>query len=423
MIKFLINFASFVACVGLLAFGGYQTVQDMRLDEMIGEFESALEYAPELPDIPGSNPEDGDPELPGDGDGEGDAKPNPDDKPEQGGNEDMGGNEDQPGDSDDKPEQGGNDDDMGGNEDVGGGESEPEGPNPDPTPDPNPTPDPDPTPNPDPDPSPAPGEGDEDNTPPANETLSTEEAKNAFGDLYDNHDADFAEVKKEMVTGMINGFLGTGNGGGSDNQPSEPDEDEPEEDVEIDFGAEFNPDEFEPDEEEPEEGGTTEIEEMIGGIVNTYVDNLFAEIENQQAANAGASEEEAAAARDEFIEREAEAFAGLVNVVNNPGTTEEESEQQLIQSVDAVLNSTVVLGTVSQSVENNPELTETIQEATSNMNEEVKNDIQNKIEEAMNANPEKEQQYKDLANLFGITFGESTPEVPEGFNPEDYLGG
>ena len=431
MIKFLINFASFVVCVGLLAFGGYQTVQEMKLEEMIGEFETALEYTPDLPELPGSG-DNGDSNLPGgdNGENEGTGDNNQD------GN--MGDSDEKPGDENQGGSSGGcesgdipGDDDNNGN---GGGESydpsdpenpaDPEGPsqpeNPSDPDDPNQGGDVE-TP-----------EENEPVTPPANESLSTEEAKNAFGDLYDNHDADFAEVKKEMVTGMISGFLGSiggsngGNSGSSGSgssgstggeQPEEPIVPDEEEDVEIDFGAEFNPDEFEPDEEEPEQTETSEIEELIGGIVNTYVDNLFAEIENQQAANEGATTEESEAARNEFVEREAEAFAGLVNVVNNPSTDEDGANEQLVQSVDAVLNSTVCLGTVSQSVENNPELTETIQEATQGMREETRTEIQNKIEEAMSSNPEKEQQYKDLANLFGITLGANV-EIPEGYIPQ-----
>ena len=220
---------------------------------------------------------------------------------------------------------------------------------------------------------------------------------------------------------MIEGFIG---GGDSSEPPqTEPDPEEPDfdESFDDDFGGDFNPDDYNPDDVNPdEEGSQDEVNNIIIDVAGTYFDNLQAGIQQNQQANAGATEEEQQAARDEFIQQESEAFAGLINIATRP---EETTEEQLVQSVDAVLNSSVCLDTVAQSVEKNENLSSTVQDATANMNEETKAEIETKINEALEANPEKEQQYKDLANLFGITLGAgTTPEIPEGFNPDDFLG-
>ena len=90
MIKFLIKFASFIACAGILALGGYQTIAEVKIDEKVSEIETALENTPTFPEF--NNPEDG----------EGDNG-----KPDEGGSKpDDGGN---------KPDDGGNKPDDGGN--------------------------------------------------------------------------------------------------------------------------------------------------------------------------------------------------------------------------------------------------------------------------------------------------------------------
>ncbi len=253
---------------------------------------------------------------------------------------------------------------------------------------------------------------------------------NAFGNLYDNSDPTFNDVNRELFVGMVSGFFGSSNSG-SGNTPEEPEEPDDSNIYDDNFSTDFNPDEFEPEDEPEDEGGATELEDVIVDIAGTYYENLQNEIQNNQQANQGGTAEEQQAARDEFVQKEAEAFAGLINVVTKP---EETSDEDLVQSVDAVLNSNVCLGTVTDSIGGNEELNRTVQDATANINEETKAEIENKINAALEANPEKEQQYNDLANLFGITLGGAqAPEIPgdveipgdgelpEGFNPEDYV--
>ena len=54
--KFLISFVSFLLCAGILAFGGYQTVQESNFEEMIEKFEVAIESTPVVPEVPGDSP-------------------------------------------------------------------------------------------------------------------------------------------------------------------------------------------------------------------------------------------------------------------------------------------------------------------------------------------------------------------------------
>ena len=420
MIKFLIKFASFVACAGILAFGGYQTVQEIKIDEMIGEIETAMENTPILPEF--GNPDDneggesaggdhkpGD-ETPGGDIGSGDSgldegdiggNDNPGGDAGSGdsgsGDSDQGGN-DNPGGDAGSGDSGSGDGDQGGNDnpggDAGSGDDDQGG-------------------------NDNPGGNDPQN-PPQNETLSSESAQEALGNLYDNSDPEFNDLNREFFVGMVEGFLG-----GNNNETPEPDPDEPpveepdfDESFDGDFGGEFNPDEYEPEEEEPEDGGQNEVNDLIVDVAGTYFDNLQAGIQQNQQDNADATEEEQQAARDEFIQQESEAFAGLINIATRP---EETTEEQLVQSVDAVINSSVCLDTVTQSVEKNESLTTTVQDATANMNEETKAEIETKLNDAIASNPEKEQQYKDLANLFGITLGEGeATEIPDGINPDDY---
>ena len=450
MVKFLINLASFVVCVGILAFGGYQTVQQNNFNEMMEEMDKALASGPILPE----NPDQGgdiDPENPDQG---GSSTP---ENPDQGGsstpeNPDQGGDStpvdpDQGGSSTpENPDQGGSttpvDPDQGGsstpeNPDQGGS-STPENPdqggsstpeNPDQggsgTPE-NPGEDPETPENPENPENPDQG-GNEGGNTPSSPTLSTDDAMDAFGNLYDNSDPTFNDVNRELFVGMVSGFFGSSNSD-SGNTPEEPEVPEEPDDSGIyddNFSTDFNPDEFVPDEEPEEDSGEAQLEDVIVDIAGTYYENLQNEIQNNQQANQGATAEEQQAARDEFVQKEAEAFAGLINVVTKP---EETSDEDLVQSVDAVLNSNVCLGTVTDSIGGNEELNQTVQDATANINEETKAEIENKINAALEANPEKEQQYNDLANLFGITLGGAqTPEIPgdvdipEDFNPEDYV--
>ena len=211
-------------------------------------------------------------------------------------------------------------------------------------------------------------------------------------------------------------------GGGQETPPEvEPDPDEPEDAPSLDdmFNSDFDLEE-EP-EGLPEEPESTEadLNQIITNVAGTYYENLQNGIEENLKANESATEEEKQAAREEYVAKEAEAFAGLLNIAAKP---EETTEEELVKSVDAVLKSDVCLGTVTDSVETNTELTDTVKEATGNMTEESKTQIQEKIESALAANPEKEEQFKNLADLFNITLGSGVVIPDDVVIPDGILG-
>ena len=370
-----IKLVGFLVCAGILAFGGVKTVQEVKIDEMISEIDTVVENTPFFPEI--------DPPVGGGND----TKPG-DDSDVGGGSETKpGGDSDVGGGSETKP---------GGDSDVGGGsETKPN--------DPPAGGDSETKPN---DPPAGGGSETKPNDPPADEEPeSTKDAiTNAFGGLYDNNDPDFKDMNKEFFVGMLEGVM---NGNSNSSKPNPP-ADEPEFDENIgedDFSTEFNPDEYVPDEDEPEddepETGNA-INDLVINMGSNYYENLQKEMEKDIETNKDATEEEKQAAKQEFIEKETAALEGLLNIATKP---EETTEEQLLDSVDAVLKSDVCLGTVTDTVNSDSTLSETIQDA--NIGESVKAEIENKINDAMSSTTDQEklEQYKNLADIFGITIG------------------
>ncbi len=287
MFKFLINLATLVLSIAILAFGGVMTVQESDFDAIANDFQAALE-TPLLPEMPDT------PSTPGDQPGEV--------QPGQPGGEQPGG---QP-----------------------GGEQ--------------------------------PGEP---TTPP------TSNMANTFEQLFDTYNPAFSDINQQVISNSITNML-------------------------------------------PEDNGRAN---SYSDVVNTYVDNLYSEIENIQGSTEGATEEEIAQARQEFAERESAAYNGLVEIMTETtvsGTTP--NEETVVESVDALLNSTVCLNTVSTVVAENAEITGQIQDATQNLTPETQTAIEEKINEYYNANPENAAAYENLASLFGITLnGAQLPTEPQ----------
>lgn len=218
----------------------------------------------------------------------------------------------------------------------------------------------------------APDEPDEPDEPivpeePVEELTPAEKTENAFKDLYDNHNPALSDAKKETISTTISSSIDT----------------------------------------------STEDGELISDIVNSYVDNLFSQIDAQREQNSGASEEESNAARDEFARRETEALSGLVDILNTSTEGERPSDEQISSSIESVLDSEVCLGTVTAIAEDE-EMTERIQEATSEIDdsamEQIQSTIQSKLDETRTdgelTDEElaiKEEQYQAIADLFGIT--------------------
>ena len=238
----------------------------------------------------------------------------------------------------------------------------------------------------------------------SNATLATQDARDAFTSFYDNNDPAFNDMNREFFTGMLSGIFnmfGDDSGSGSDTTPGVGGGNANFDDLFTgDFGADFDPDmEIEDD---SENDASSEAQDYVVQIAGTYYDNLQAGIQAHQQAISSGTPEEQAAARDEFIQRESEAFAGVVNIINN---AEEAEGEELVQSVDAILNSDVCLNTVTESIENDESISSSVQESTADMDESTRDEIKDKLDAALAENPENERQYTYLADLFGITLG------------------
>jgi len=195
--------------------------------------------------------------------------------------------------------------------------------------------------------------------------------------------------------------------GGEDITPPEQDPEE-EEEIENDFDATFDDTTYDPnDTTEEDTSVSNESSSIVTSVAGTFYENFTQGIKDNQAANADADEETKQAAREEFVKTESEAVAGLVNIVAKP---EETTDEQLVESIEAVLKSDVCMKTVTDSVEKDEEFTTTVQEATQNIDEETKAQIQERIESSLedfrsseNYDAANERNYTDLAELFGIT--------------------
>ena len=100
------------------------------------------------------------------------------------------------------------------------------------------------------------------------------------------------------------------------------------------------------------------------------------------------------------VDREGERY----NVLTR---TDEATDEEIVLSVDAILNSTVCLNTVTESIQNDESISSSVQESTESMNDETKDEIKDKLDAALLENPDNEEQYSYLADLFGITLGEN----------------
>jgi len=365
---FVIKLVGFLVCAGLLAFGGVKTVQEVKINEMISEIDTVVENTPFFPEI--------DPPA-----GGGEETPN--DPPAGGGDESKPGDSDVGGGSESKP----------GDSDVGGGsESKPSDP---PVGGGNET-----KPN---DPPTGGGNETEPSDPPKDDESTKDAITDAFGGLYDNNDPDFKDMNKEFFVGMLEGVL-NGSSDDSDTKPPVGGDDFDEDISEDDFSTDFNPDEFVPDAEPDDDDSETSstINDLVINMGGNYYENLQKEMEKDIEMNKNATEEEKQAAKKEFIEKESAALEGLLNIATKP---EETTDEQLLDSVDAVLKSDVCLGTVTDTVNSDSTLSETIQDA--NIGESVKAEIENKINDAMSSTDDQEklEQYKNLADIFGITLG------------------
>ena len=145
-----------------------------------------------------------------------------------------------------------------------------------------------------------------------------------------------------------------------------------------------------------------ENKEVISDAVDTYFDKLYSAIENKKNETDGMDDADAAEqAKTEFAEKESAALNGLMTIVG-AASSGETKDEELTESVDAILESEVCLETITETITEDPKMQEDVKNATSGMTEETKTSIEDAIQQKLQENPEKEEQYQKLADLLGI---------------------
>ena len=152
---------------------------------------------------------------------------------------------------------------------------------------------------------------------------------------------------------------------------------------------------------------SNENKDVITDTLDTYFDNLYTAIEEKKAETDNMEDSEAAEqAKTEFAEKESAALNGVMNIVGAAGSSEVHDEK-MTESVDAILDSTVCLETITTTITEDEKMKEDVKNATANMNEETKATIENSIQQKLEENPQNEEKYQKLAELFGITLNGS----------------
>lgn len=145
-----------------------------------------------------------------------------------------------------------------------------------------------------------------------------------------------------------------------------------------------------------------ENKEVISEAVDTYFDKLYSAIENKKNETDGMDDADAAEqAKTEFAEKESAALNGLMTIVG-AASSGETKDEELTESVDAILDSEVCLETITETITEDAKMQEDVKNATSTMTEETKTSIEESLQQKLQENPEKEEQYQKLADLLGV---------------------
>lgn len=148
---------------------------------------------------------------------------------------------------------------------------------------------------------------------------------------------------------------------------------------------------------------SNENKDVITDTLDTYFDNLYTAIEEKKTETDNMEDSEAAEQiKTEFAEKESAALNGVINIVGAAGSSEVD-EEKMTESVDAILDSTVCLETITTTITEDEKMKEDVKNATANMDEATKATIESSIQQKLEENPQNEEQYQKLAELFGIT--------------------
>lgn len=180
-------------------------------------------------------------------------------------------------------------------------------------------------------------------------------ALDAFMKLYESYDPDLVDINKQVLTSMISSAI-------------------------------------------PEDNASKATAETI---INNYIDNLYKAMDDLQG-DENTTEEEREQAKQEFAERESAAYTGLMKTVESAMNGEADADQIILDVTDDVLGSEPI--------------TNTIESACDDIDDDAKEQIKNAINSAHDLNSnnqeiteeekqDKADQLNKLAELFGIDLG------------------
>jgi hypothetical protein len=136
--------------------------------------------------------------------------------------------------------------------------------------------------------------------------------------------------------------------------------------------------------------------------------------------NEGKSEEEKQEAEEKFAEETASGINSALNIVGAAASGSTVEKEDLKNDFANVLESDVCVDSLNEITEDE-EVKEKVQNVTANMDEETKEELKQQVQDKINQNPEKEEDYKKLAESLGIPL-DSVPTIPGGNTGSDNTG-
>ena len=136
--------------------------------------------------------------------------------------------------------------------------------------------------------------------------------------------------------------------------------------------------------------------------------------------NEDKTEEEKKEAEEKFAADTAAGINSALNIVGSASSGTTMEKEDLKNDFANVLESDVCVDSLNEITEDE-EVKEKVQNVTANMDEETKNELKQQVQDKINENPEKEEDYKKLAESLGIPL-DMIPEggIPEGALPEGW---
>ena len=160
---------------------------------------------------------------------------------------------------------------------------------------------------------------------------------------------------------------------------------------------------------------STESGQLAADAGSVLTDHLFDKMDQIKEENEDKTEEEKKEAEEKFAEETAAGINSALNIVGSAASGTTIETEDLKNDFANVLESDVCVDSLNEITEDE-EVKEKVQNVTANMDEETKNELKQQVQDKINQNPEKEEDYKKLAESLGIPLD----AIPEGGLPEGW---